>query len=335
MKSKIKAACKWTWTAIRIFLNNHCSMHAAGLTYYCMLAMVPVICILLMCAKALGAKEYAMQKMQAQFDEVIVQLESGPDDTLSAVTLQDEAAKEEKRRHAEQLAAQARGLESEILSTVDKIDIDKLGWIGFVMLVWTVLGSIGMVEVSFNEIMSVTKGRPLWRRLLLDALVVVVLPMLSGLALSVTLLKVAKDVTSVVFGSIWVTKWFSDGVIWLLDSWPTRLALTLALSALTFAFLFKVVPNCRVRWRFAWWCGLATAIMFGGWMKICAVAQIGIAKSSALYGSLAFLPIMLAWQYMSWQIVLFGCCALRATHLHAQAAEAAAAARETDGAGES
>jgi uncharacterized BrkB/YihY/UPF0761 family membrane protein len=41
-------------------------------------------------------------------------------------------------------------------------------------------------------------------------------------------------------------------------------------------------------------------------MKVCAVAQVGIAKSSALYGSFAFMPIVLAWLYMSWQIVLLG-----------------------------
>ncbi len=318
----VRIAFDWAKIAVRVFTGNHCPMHAAGLTYYCMLAMVPVLCILLLGAKSLGAKDFAMRKMQEQFDAVVVQLEKGQDDPIAAVaTLADESAREEKRRHAAALAEQARGIENQILQSVDKIDIDKLGWIGFAMLVWTVLGSIGMVEVSFNEIWSVTKSRPLWRRLLLDALVVAVLPMLSGLALSVTLLKVAKDVTSAVFGSLWVTKWFSDGVIWLLDSWPSRVAITLALSALTFAFLYKVVPNCRVRWRYAWWCGLVTAFAFGGWLKLCAIAQIGIAKTSALYGSLAFLPIMLAWQYMSWQIILFGCCAVRTTQMMATTKE--------------
>ena len=49
-----------------------------------------------------------------------------------------------------------------------------------------------------------------------------------------------------------------------------------------------------------------TAVLFGLWMKVCAVAQVGIAKSNALYGSFAFIPIILAWIYMSWQIVLLG-----------------------------
>jgi uncharacterized BrkB/YihY/UPF0761 family membrane protein len=41
-------------------------------------------------------------------------------------------------------------------------------------------------------------------------------------------------------------------------------------------------------------------------MKLCAVAQIGISRTSAMYGSFAFLPIVLAWMYMSWQLVLLG-----------------------------
>ena len=71
------------------------------------------------------------------------------------------------------------------------------------------------------------------------------------------------------------------------------------------------MPNCRVQFRAAVYGGMITAFFFGAWVKICAVAQIGIAKSSTLYGSLAFLPIVLAWMYMSWQIILLGACAVR------------------------
>jgi membrane protein len=74
-----------------------------------------------------------------------------------------------------------------------------------------------------------------------------------------------------------------------------------------------------VRFSSAFAGGAVTAALFGGWMKLCAVAQIGIAKSSALYGSFAFFPIVLAWVYMSWQIVLLGACFVRTAELRAQA----------------
>ena len=112
-------------------------------------------------------------------------------------------------------------------------------------------------------------------------------------------------------GASWLTKWVSDGIIMILDSWLFRFAVMFAMTSVTFAFFYWLLPNCRVRWRHALYAGMITAALFGSWMKVCAVAQIGISKSSALYGSFAFLPIVLAWFYMSWQIILLGACMAR------------------------
>ena len=81
---------------------------------------------------------------------------------------------------------------------------------------------------------------------------------------------------------------------------------TLFFASTAFAFFFGFMPHVGVSRRAAFEGGFATAVVFGCWMKVCAVAQVGIAKSNALYGSFAFLPIVLAWIYMSWQITLLG-----------------------------
>ena len=70
--------------------------------------------------------------------------------------------------------------------------------------------------------------------------------------------------------------------------------------------LYANEGNGKVKFMCAWLGGLVTAVLLGAWVKICSVAQVGIAKSSALYGSFALLPIILAWLYMTWQIVLLG-----------------------------
>jgi membrane protein len=80
----------------------------------------------------------------------------------------------------------------------------------------------------------------------------------------------------------------------------------LLIGSLAFAFLLGFMPNTRVKLVPALVGGCVTLILFGGWLKLCAMLQIGIAKYSTLYGSFAVLPILLLWVYTSWQIVLLG-----------------------------
>ncbi|MCR5414356.1 MAG: YihY/virulence factor BrkB family protein [Kiritimatiellae bacterium] len=388
MKARVKKVWSWIWGVITTFNDSRCSMHAAGLTYYVLLAIVPVLCVLLTGAKALGADRIARDKIHAMFEKQISRFEvdagllaapaaskNGADgegedgapaaqgekaadgeaaaqndataenaqaetdnaadgerpasvtETLPAdeekaaeeAAAAEKAAEEaaEREEAARKVAAtqdfikQWREIEKGLLDKVEQFNVATLGWIGFAMLVWTVISSIGMIELSFNEIWGVPGQRPFFRRAMLDFFVALVMPVLASLALSVPLLKFAKDIIISTAGALWLTKWVSDGAIWLLDSWLFRTSVTLFFSTFVFAFLFKIMPNRPVKWKPAMWSGLFTAILFGGWLKLCAVAQIGIAKSSAIYGSFAFLPIVLAWNYVSWQIVLLGCCIVR------------------------
>ena len=374
MKAFFWKAFEWGKTVLRAFLDNNCAMHAAGLTYYAMLALVPILCVLLLLAKTFGADQVAKEKLHGWFEDRISQFEvsaeedaadrravaealsaatnrvataaaadgAAPDDVLSAVAATNrigasagEAAAsdrkrteaEKKRAAAQEFVAQARSLERGLLERIEQFNVGTLGWVGLLMLGWTVIGSIGMVEVSFNEIWGVRKQRVFWRRIVLYLFVTFVLPVLVALAVSVPLLKLVKDIIQSTAGALWLTRWLSDGMVWVLDSWALRMAITLFFSTLVFAFLFKVLPNCRVRFRPAFWSGLVTAILFSAWFRICAVAQVGIAKSSALYGSFALLPIVLAWLYMSWQIVLLGCCMVRASFLHRQPETSGSAVR--------
>ena len=302
----MKRFVNWCKVTVKGFLDNHGSMHAAGLTYFSMLALVPILCILLLAAKTFGAQDYVKAQINGQIDVMISNIEHGQDDDLAAVAASDDAKREEKRLAAQEFGRQARDLSNQLFERIDQFDVGTLGWIGFGMLLWTVISSIGMVEVSFNEIWGVAKPRPIWKRALLYLFVSVVLPVLAALAMSVPVLNVVKNVIVATAGATSLTKWLSDGLVWFLDSWVLRFAITLGFASVAFAFVFAVIPNCRIRFRHAWWGGLVTAVVFGAWMKACAVAQVGIAKSSALYGSFAFLPIILAWLYMSWQIVLIG-----------------------------
>ncbi len=310
VKDKAIRVYGWGRNVVFGFVGNHCSMHAAGLTYFAMLALVPSLCLLLFAAKMCGVDDYARSAINTHIDEMIANIEKGQDDdvvhTLADVNVLSEEELEKKRIAALEFGAQAREISNGIFDRIDKFDVGTLGWIGFLFLLWTVISSLGMVEVSFNQIWGVAKPRPVWKRAYMYMFVSIILPVLVTLAMSMPILNVVKDVIIATLGATWLTKWVGDGLVWLIDSWLIRFAFTFMIASLNFALLFYLMPNCRVRFRAALWGGAITAFLYGGWMKVCAIAQVGIAKSSALYGSFAIFPILLAWMYMSWEIILLG-----------------------------
>ena len=307
----MKKVVAWGTRVVRSFLDTNCSIHAAGLTYFALLAMIPVLCCILVAAKACHVDHYARTQINEYIDAAIVNIEKGQDDTFAKLTPASEEDRRKKRIAAEEFAKQAREISNGLFERVDKFDVGTLGWIGFGLLLWTVISSLGTVEVSFNQIWGVSKPRPIWKRAYIYLFIVIIMPILATVAMSLPILNVAKDIIIATLGATWLTQWVSDGLIWFLESWLFRLPFTLVTTSAVFGFLFWVMPNCKVSVRHAWYGGLITTVLFGGWLKACAVAQVGIAKSSALYGSFAFLPIVLAWMYMSWQIILLGATMVR------------------------
>ena len=150
------------------------------------------------------------------------------------------------------------------------------------------------------------KSRPLWKRCVLYLLVTLVAPILAALALSMPVLNVIKSVLEGAAGYIPYSKWFMDMLVAILFSRLVSFIITFGFSAIAFGFFYRFMPFCKVQTKWALVSGAVIALAFGLWMRICVIAQVGVANSSALYGSFAFLPILLAWIYISWQIILLG-----------------------------
>ena len=312
MPGFVRGFFNWIRRLLKAFLDGDCPMHAAGLTYYVLLSVVPILCCILVAAKTCHIDSFARDQINGKIDALIVNIEKGQDDVLvTALPVFDEKEREKKRIAAEEFARTARQISNQLFERIEQFDISTFGWIGFGFLLWTVISTLASVETSFNGIFGVAQPRPIWKRAYMYLLIIIVLPLLATVAMSLPILRVVKDILVATLGATWLTKWVSDGLIWILDSWVFSLCFTLLSSTGAFAFVFWVMPNCRVPFRHAAWGGLVTSVLFGGWLKVCAIAQVGIAKFSALYGSFAFLPIVLAWIYMSWQIVLFGATLVR------------------------
>ncbi|MBR4615580.1 MAG: YihY/virulence factor BrkB family protein, partial [Kiritimatiellae bacterium] len=307
----MKKLIAWGRKVIHSFLASKCNVHAAGLTYFTLLAVVPVLCCILVVAKTCRVDEIARSQINRHIDATISNIVNSQDDALAKLTPCDEEARRKKKIAAEEFAMQARSVSNALFDRIEQFDVGTLGWIGFCALLWTVVSTLGSIETSFNSIFAVEKARPVWKRAYMYLFIMIVLPILVAVAMSMPILNVVKEVIMATIGATWLTKWVSDGLISLLDSWLFRNAFTLMTASIAFAFFLWVMPNCKVSRKCAFRGGLITAVTFGCWIKICAIAQVGIAKASALYGSFAFLPIILTWLYIGWQIILLGACMVK------------------------
>ena len=69
-----------------------------------------------------------------------------------------------------------RQFSNEMFDRIDKVDLTTLGWIGFAVLMWTVVSTLGHVETAVNEVWHVKAHRPIWRKFIVYLFVVVILP---------------------------------------------------------------------------------------------------------------------------------------------------------------
>jgi membrane protein len=178
-----------------------------------------------------------------------------------------------------------------------KASIQALGAIGFAALLLAVISLLWNVESAFNHIYAVKRPRRPLQRLLTYWIFLTLGPLLFGASVTVS----------------WnISRMQAGHAQRAVSAHSEALHALAALSQIVItygglAFLYKVLPNARVRLRAA----LAAAFAAGSAWEL---AKFGFSWASArmvqvhkIYGSLAVLPIVLSWIFISWVIALVGC----------------------------
>jgi membrane protein len=259
-----------------------------------------VLVLALALARTFGGADLAKQQLDKQLHAWMAEMEQTVDAQVEGVSASAEAAQAQDEV-TQAFSFQVREIADQLYNQVNTISFGTLGGIGLVMLIWSVVGTLGKVEDSFNQVWGVKKPRALVRKVADYLFVIMILPFLITAVSSVPVANmVANMMDKTVGGS--VSMQFKVVV----GSGLLKAAITLTIGTLTFAFLLGFMPNARVKVGPALAGGLVTLLLFAGWLKLCAMLQVGIAKYSALYGGFAVLPILLMWVYTSWQIILLG-----------------------------
>lgn len=165
-------------------------------------------------------------------------------------------------------------------------DVRTLGLTGLMYVLITVLGLMRNVEWAFNQIWGVTETRKLVRTLSDYIMITLLLPVVAAVMLGITAALTTND---------------SLGHLSIL----LRGSQVLIIS-LTFSLLYYFVPNTSVQPRCALLGGLIAGIAWTltAWAYV--TFNVGMARYTFFFSAFALVPMLLAWIYTSWIILLFG-----------------------------
>ncbi len=183
---------------------------------------------------------------------------------------------------------------AELLSFADNLLERTRGGViaaaGFIVLVWAVMRVFGNIEKALNTIWEVHRSRSMARKLSDYLAVVFIAPILWIISNSIAIY-IRRSIASfssaaaidVLYGLL------SLMVIWVM-----------------FAFIYRMLPNTRVRFRHALSAGVIAGTAFQVFQVLYLWLQSWMTAYNAIYGSFAALPLFLIWAQVSWQILLFG-----------------------------
>ena len=166
--------------------------------------------------------------------------------------------------------------------------------IGLIFLLWTLISLMSNVEDTFNHVWGVNTKRSLQRKFTDYTALFLLLPLLMICSAGIT-----------IFMSDAVQRVFADNALSplvhrLLAFTPT------VISWIIFTAAYFMVPNTKVRFKGALFAGMLCGTLFQVVQWLFVSGQLYVSKYNAIYGSFAFLPLLLVWLQLSWLITLSG-----------------------------
>lgn len=163
---------------------------------------------------------------------------------------------------------------------------------GFIALVVSLLITLNSVEQTFNQIWRVSSGRPKLTRFLVYWTVLTL-----GAMLAAALLAMSSRVFALPLFGTTEGQWFAS---LLLDWTPVLIELACVMG------VYRVVPHLTVHWRHAFAGALLATLILEVVKWGMGMYLSSFQSYQKLYGTVAFVPILLLWIYLCWVSVLLG-----------------------------
>jgi membrane protein len=244
----------------RGFVNDRLLLRASALTFMTALSAIPLLVVVV----------------------ALVGLVGGQESLVDMVVKQLTAVSPEANRW--------------IISRIDEVHIGSLGTLGGATLILSAVLALRHLESTLGDIWGVTQTRS-WPRRFADYLAVLVVgPILTGVAVSLW--------ASLASESLAQSLQALPFVGWLHEFQVIQLPQVLVWAA--FGFLYWFFPNTNVKLRSAAVGALVATLLFSATRIFYVDLSVGAARYSVLFGGLVALPLVLTWLYICWAVILFG-----------------------------
>ncbi len=183
-----------------------------------------------------------------------------------------------------------------IFEFVDNTRAGVLGSLGFALLIYTVVALLQKVESAFNFVWQVDRLRSFSRRFSNYLSVILVGPVLvfSALGLTASIMNTTLAKRLIGIEPLGMMVVYSGKLV------------PYVLVCLAFTFVYRFIPNTRVRFRAALIGGVIAGLLWEttGWGFATFIATSS--KYAAIYSSFAILILLFIWLYLNWLILLVG-----------------------------
>ena len=258
-KRKISEIKRMFYLIYRNYRDGETQILAISLTYYSLLAIFPVVALVLGITKGFGLDKIFIQKF--------FELWPGNNSFLRVIV-----------DVAQRL----------LLSTESSI----LTGVGIVILIYSAVKVLIMLENSFNKIWKINKKRSITRRVI-DYIAIIFLGPIFFVLLSALNSVAVEEISKHFSGNAVIMNLF----IGLFGP---------ATYIILFSYLFYVIPNTNVKIKPAVYAGIVTTLLTFGWKLLFLLLQSSITRYNIIYGSLALIPIFLIWVQYVWVTILLG-----------------------------
>ena len=167
--------------------------------------------------------------------------------------------------------------------------------VGILFLLWTLISLLSNIETVFNRIWDIKQDRSMYQKVTDYIAICLFVPVLMICSSGASIFMSATIQDNLHFAFL------TPVLNIVLEASP------LILSAIAFSLSFFLIPNTKVKFKYALISGAVCAVIFYILQLLFLSGQIYVSKYNAIYGSFAFLPLMLIWMQLSWLLVLFGC----------------------------